>query len=81
MTAIQKQAIQLIYQLPDDKIKAFITLAADENSRSEIEKKEHVERKKRAFAKLEQLDLGFPADFDVEKELAAAYEEKYGIID
>ena len=30
MTVIQEQAIQLIQQLPDDKIQAIITLATDE---------------------------------------------------
>ena len=45
MTAIQQQAIQLIYQLPDDKIKAIITLAVDELRLMEFQKQEQITKK------------------------------------
>ena len=46
MTAIQQQAIQLIYQLPDDKIKAIITLAVDELRLMEFQKQEQITKSK-----------------------------------
>lgn len=81
MTHIQEQAIQLIRQLPDEKIRAIITLAADELKLMELKKQEHIANKKKAFAKLESLELNFPKDFDADAELNAALEDKYGHID
>ena len=78
MTAIQEQAIQLIQQLPDEKIQAIITLAADELSLIAL-KRQIVLKKKNAFARLEALDLQLPSDFKADEELKQAMEEKYGI--
>ena len=80
MTAIQEQAIQLIQQLPDEKIQAIITLAADELSLIAL-KRQVVLKKKNAFARLEALDLQLPNDFKADEELKQAMEEKYGIAD
>lgn len=80
MTLIQEQAIQLIRQLPDEKIRAIITLAADEVRLMELKKQEHISAKKKAFDELESLDLNFPEDFDADAELSTALEEKYGRI-
>ncbi|MBQ1240009.1 MAG: hypothetical protein IIX71_08460 [Ruminococcus sp.] len=80
MTAIQEQAIQLIQQLPDEKIQAIITLAADELSLIAL-KRQIVLKKKNAFARLEALDLQLPSDFKADEELKQAMEEKYGIAD
>ena len=80
MTAIQEQAIQLIQQLPDEKIQAIITLAADELSLIAL-KRQIVLKKKNAFARLEALDLQFPNDFKADEELKQAMVEKYGIAD
>ena len=80
MTAIQEQAIQLIQQLPDEKIQAIITLAADELSLIAL-KRQIVLKKKNAFARLEALDLQLPSDFKADEELKQAMEGKYGIAD
>lgn len=81
MTMIQEQAIQLIKQLPDDKIKAIITLAADEIKLIQLEKTEKSEKKKNALYALENPELDLPDGFDSDEELAKALEEKYGIDD
>lgn len=81
MTLIQEQAIQLIRQLPDEKIRAIITLAADEVRLQELKMQERVSNKKKAFAKLESLEINFPEDFDADTELKTALEDKYGRID
>ena len=80
MTALQEQAIQLIQPLPDEKIQAIITLAADELSLIAL-KRQIVLKKKNAFARLEALDLQLPSDFKADEELKQAMEEKYGIAD
>ena len=81
MTAIQQQAIQLIQQLPDDKIKAIITLAADEINLIKLQKQDRLARKKNALAELEKLDLALPDDLDADSELRNALEEKYDTAD
>lgn len=79
MTAIQEQAIQLIQQLPDEKIQAIITLASDEINLINLQNTENSIRKKKALQTLENLNLFFPEEFDAEKELREAMEDKYGI--
>lgn len=81
MTYIQEQAIELIQQLPDEKIQAIITLASDEISLINLKKNNDVLRKKKAFEALEALNLCLPENFDADAELASAMEEKYGRID
>ncbi|WP_449073386.1 hypothetical protein [Ruminococcus sp.] len=81
MTQIQEQAIELIRQLPDSKIQAIITLAADELQLTKLQIDSHVSRKKQAFAELEKIQLDFPDDFDAELERKKSLEEKYGRLD
>lgn len=80
MTLIQEQAIQLIQQLPDEKIQAIITLASDEIKLMRLTQQGYVSQKKQAFAALENLQLDLPMDFDADSELRAALEDKYGHI-
>ncbi|WP_139182199.1 MULTISPECIES: hypothetical protein [unclassified Ruminococcus] len=85
MTIIQEQAMQLIQQLPDEKIQAIITLATDELRLMQLDRIEKTARKKAAFAELEQLaeqlSSNIPEDFDADRELSEALEEKYGTAD
>ena len=81
MTYIQEQAIELIRQLPDEKLLAIITLASDEVNLMKLKKLEKASEKRKAFEELEAMDLTFPDDFDANAELAAAMEEKYGCTD
>lgn len=78
MTAIQQQAIQLIRQLPDEKIQAIITLATDEISLLSFRQKAASNNKKSALDRLEKIELNLPSDFDADKELEQAIGEKYG---
>ncbi len=80
MTIIQEQAIQLIQQLPDDKIQAIITLATDEIKLMRLEKSEKLSKKKKAIRMLENLNLKLPDDFNADYELEKALEEKYGFV-
>lgn len=77
MTLMQEQAMELLQQLPDDKIQAIITLATDEIKLMQYGEMQHIEKKKAAFAALDGLNLQLPVDFDPAKELADALEEKY----
>ena len=81
MTIIQQQAIQLIQRLPDEKIRAIITLAADEIHLLELEQQMNLSKKEKAFAQLENMQLDFFYIFDPLEELVGALGEKYDITD
>ena len=81
LTLIQEQAIQLIQQLPDDKIRAIITLTSDELKLMEFKHQGYISKKKKAFKALEELNLDLPDNFDADEELAEPLEEKYGSSD
>ena len=79
MTAIQEQAIEIIKQLPDYKVEALITLFSDVGLPAVSDDKT-LTKKKEALKRLQQADFVFSPDFDPDKELAEALEEKYGSI-
>ena len=81
MSVIQEQAIRLIQQLSDEKIQAIITLATDEVTLMQLSKIEKAAKKKAALNALEEIKLDLPENFDPDKELADALEEKYGTAD
>ena len=81
MSMIQEQAMQLLQQLPDEKIQAIITLATDEIKLMRLSDADRLERKKAALASLESLKLDLPEGFDADKEYAEAMEGKYGTAD
>ena len=78
MTIIQEQAIRLIQQLTDDKILPLITHLEVVTEQRKPDDALKVAKKKAALAALERLKLDLPDDFDADKELAEALEEKYG---
>lgn len=77
MTAIQEQAIEIIKQLPDYKVEALLMLASDELELKKLRQ----QRKKEALNRLLSRKIELPADFDPDKELMEALEEKYGPVD
>ena len=81
MSMIQEQAMQLLQQLPDEKIQAIITLATDEIKLMRLSDADRLERKKAALASLESLKLDLPEGFDADTEYAEAMEGKYGTAD
>ena len=81
MTTIQERAIQMIMNMPDDKVKALIALAEYEFTSFSYKQKSEIRDKRKAFASLEIINLNIPADFDADSELSQALVEKYGIDD
>lgn len=73
MTAIRKEAIELLEKVPEDKLEFVIQIMQDING---LYTDKNSERRE-AFARLEQLrKKGVVTDDD--KELASYREEKYG---
>lgn len=79
MSTIKQKAIQMIENLPDDKVQALINLAADELILMRFQHNSEIRDKRQAFARLEKLNLNIPEGFDVKLELSQALGEKYDI--
>ena|GEM_PF-2472668 len=79
MTTIQERAIQMIKNMPDDKIKALIALAEDEFTSLSYKQKSGIRDKREAFARLEKINLNIPADFDADSELSKGIAKKTAI--
>ena len=74
MTSMQKDAVALIQELPEEQISALLVImrALSHEARQNRQTVRH-----RAFQELEQLRRPIP-DLDEKKELAAWREEKFG---
>lgn len=81
MSTTQEQVISRVINMSDMDAK-FILEIIERLIPKEKEMSDSVASSKmRAFQRLEKLRGGFPADFDADKELAEAREEKYGSVD
>lgn len=75
---LKQEAIQMVNQLPDEKIKYVIKFM--QGMDSSVRKGDENSPKMQAFQNLEKIRLHLPEHFDYEKELGEAREEKYGNI-
>lgn len=85
MTALKREAIQLVEQMPDDQMPYVIqyihrlkdqVLGAEQLSSDEAA----VTTKMRAFLQLEKMIVPVSAELDYDKELSEARDERYGNI-
>lgn len=85
MTALRREAIQLVEQMPEEKMPYVIQYiqAIKDNvlnidlSLGEIE----ISPKMKAFWELEKMIVPISSELDYDKELAEARDEKYGCLD
>ena len=77
MSAIQEKAIEIIKQLPDYKVEALLVLASDELELKKLRQ----QKKQEALHNILTRKAELPEDFEPDKELMEALEEKYGPID
>lgn len=75
MTALRKDAMELLEQIPEDKLYFIVQIMQGING---LYKSESQEARDRAFEDLESLRKKMP-DLDYEKELEIYREEKYGV--
>ena len=81
MTALKEQLVETIKEIPDDKIIYIAEIIKSIQGYSKETPKENITNSKlEAFKELEKLIKPFPSDFDYDKELESAREEKYGHI-
>lgn len=85
MTALRREAIQLVEQMPEEQmshivqyIRALINKVPEEEKISE---EVAVTPKMKAFWELEKMIIPISQELDYEKELAEARDEKYGYFD
>ena len=77
MTLERKEAFQLLEKMPEDKIKLIIQYIQKIEITSE-KNDSQVNDSLNALKELQELSGRLPEDFDYEKELQEALEEKYG---
>lgn len=80
MTLERKEAFQLLEKMPEDKIKLIIQYMQKIEIASE-KNDSQVNDSLNALKELHELSDRLPEDFDYEKELQEALEEKYGYFD
>lgn len=80
MSTTQEQVIRYVVNMSEVDAKFILEIIERLITKKETTVHPMVSDKMKAFQKLEQLRGGFPADFDPDKELAEAREEKYGNI-
>lgn len=77
MTQIKEKAVEMIQRMPDDNMFYVINILENLEAMSTGSR----EKKERAMAALQNIlsfEKRLPVDFDAERELAEAREEKYG---
>ena len=86
MTALKHEAIQLVEQMPEEKIPYIIQYIKRLNdgrfqTTELFDDKAGVNPKMRAFLELEEMLVPVLQELDYDKELAKARDEKYGSFD
>lgn len=75
MTALKEKAVRMINNLPEEQVEYVIRYIKEISYHSELQTKNI---KKEAFDKLEKIRLHLTDDFDENKALEEALNEKYG---
>ena len=86
MTALKREAIQLVEQMPEEQMPyviQYIQRLKNENLRTEqiSDREPLVTPKMAAFLELEEMLVPISPDLDYDKELEDARNEKYGYTD
>jgi hypothetical protein len=83
MTAVKQRTIELVERLPDEQLEYVFNILrnVDRMTKSLNKKVMPVTAKQEAYQNLLKYKGILPANFDAEKELAEAKEEKYGCFD
>ena len=79
MTAERAEAIKMIEELPEDTL--HIAVQYIRNLRIKQKKEADIEANLRALEEIKAMAVKVPEDFDYDKELEEALEEKYGRFD
>lgn len=77
MTLIKEKAIKMIQRMPEDNMLYVINILQNLEAMS-IDKGKDRQKAQNALAKILSMEKRLPEDFDPEKELQEAREERYG---
>lgn len=79
MTALRREAMQLMKRLPEEKFPYLIQYIRELEIETPM-KEQKITPKMKAFMELEQMLIPAAEDLDYDKELAKARDKKYGNI-
>ena len=77
MTPIKERAIKMIQRMPEDNMLYVINILQNLEAMS-ASREQNSQNAKKALADILNIDKRLPKDFNPEKELQEAREEKYG---
>lgn len=79
MTLMKERAVKMIQHIPEENMFYVVNILENLQAMS-IDKEKKRENAKAALADILNMEKRLPGDFDMEKELARAREERYGNI-
>lgn len=77
MTLIKERAIKMIQRMPEDNMLYVINILQNLEAMS-IDKRKDTKKAQMALTQILNMEKRLPADFDPDKELQEAREDKYG---
>ncbi len=77
MTLIKERAIKMIQRMPEDNMLYVINILQNLEAMS-IDKRKDAKKAQMALTQILNMEKRLPEDFDPDKELQEAREEKYG---
>lgn len=77
MTLIKEKAVKMIQQMPEENMRYVIQILQNLEAMS-VDREKDRQRAKKAVNDILSMEKRLPQDFDYEKELQEAREEKYG---
>lgn len=80
MTQIRAKTLEMLENLPDEKLIYVFNILQNLEAFSQIDKIRSVQPSNDAFSTLMKYSRSLPEDFDYKAELEAAREEKYGTL-
>lgn len=78
MTTLEAEVLGLIQKLPEENLSQVITYI--KNLEFSLNRRNDIKERKKAFERLDHLDISVPTDFDYKKELEEMRNEKYGYL-
>ena len=79
MSTLEAEVLDLIQKLPEEKLSQVVTYI--KSLEFSLNRRNDIKERKKAFERLDHLDISVPADFDYKRELEEARNEKYGYLD
>lgn len=80
MTVSKAEVWNLIQHLPEENLGQVVTFIENMNATIDTQGEDRMSERRKAFARLDHLNINVPKDFDYRKEMESMRDEKYGYL-